>query len=93
MKKTYLECISLQTVTWDKIKVNGKVNLNITFRSDPHHVVYVAKNRDKFILLLDCMTESNFKLDFKNNHLHSRLEDTAKFKHNNTAKFKHKYKT
>ena len=74
-------CITLQTVTGDKINVHGKVHLNIAFGDAIyHHVAFVADISDQFILGLDFLRENTFKLDFKNNELHSSTEDTAVFK-------------
>ena len=40
----------------------------------------IADISDKLILELDFLKENNFKLDFKNNKLHSNSEDIAIFK-------------
>ena len=64
-------CVTLQTLTGDKINVRGKVHLNIAFgNATYHHVAYVAEIRDPCILGLDFLRENNFVLDFKNNELH-----------------------
>ncbi|GFT68534.1 retrovirus-related Pol polyprotein from transposon 412 [Nephila pilipes] len=49
-----------------------------------HHMAYVVDINDQFILGLDFLKENNFKLDFKNNELHSCSEDTAVFKTKNS---------
>ena len=68
-------------MTGDKINVHGNVHLNITFGDAIYHnVAYVADISDPFILRLDFLRENNFKLDFKNNKLHSSSEDIAVFK-------------
>lgn len=77
-------CVSVhQTVIGDKIKMHGKINLNITFKNITYHVAYVADS-DKFILGLDFMKENSFKLDFKNNEQHSRSGDMAVFNTKNS---------
>ena len=43
-------------------------------------MVYVADISDQFILGLYFLRENNFKLDFKNNDLHSSSEDIAVLK-------------
>ena len=74
-------CVTLKTVTGDKNNIHGKVHLNIAFGDAIyHHVAYVADISGQFILGLDFLTENNFKLNFKNNELHSSSEDIAAFK-------------
>ena len=69
-------CVTLQTVTSDKINVNGKIYFSITFGDTIYHqVAYVADISDPFILRLDFLRENNFKFDFENNELHSSSED------------------
>ena len=68
-------------MTGDKINVHGKVNLNITFGDAIYqHVASVADISDPFILGLNFLQENNFKLDFKNNKLHSCSRDITVFK-------------
>ncbi|GFS39099.1 retrovirus-related Pol polyprotein from transposon 412 [Nephila pilipes] len=49
-----------------------------------HHIAYVADINDQFILGLDFLKENNFKMDFKNNELHSCSEDISVFKTKNS---------
>ena len=73
--QTALKPSSVQTMTGDKININGKCFLNITFADVIyHHVAYIADKSDPFILRLNFLRENNFKLDFKNNKLHSNSE-------------------
>lgn len=73
-------CVTLQTVTGDKIPINGKVNIKIRFGNTYYdHTVFVAEISDIFILGLDFLKKYNFVLDFKNNSLHSTSEDVTLF--------------
>lgn len=73
-KKFSGRCSALpSSVAGDKIEVHGKVNLIIIFENASyHHVPYVADISEKSIFGLDLLKENNFKLEFKNNELHSR---------------------
>ncbi|GFY22203.1 retrovirus-related Pol polyprotein from transposon 17.6 [Trichonephila clavipes] len=69
-------CVSLQTVTGDKIHVHGKTNIILRFGNiDYHHTVYIADITDPCILGLDFLKNNNFKLDFENSNMHSKFED------------------
>ena len=58
-------CVTLQTVTSDKIYIYGKFYLNIAFGDAfYHHVAYVAGISDPFILGLDFLRENNSYSDF-----------------------------
>ncbi|GFX05785.1 retrovirus-related Pol polyprotein from transposon 412 [Trichonephila clavipes] len=60
-------CISLQTVTGDKIHVHGKANVTLRFGNiDYHHTAYIADITDPCILGQDLLKNNNFKLDFDN---------------------------
>lgn len=66
-----LSCISFQRWPMRKFKFMEKIDLSITFgNATYYHVTYVADISDQFII----------RLDFKNNKLYSRSEDTALFK-------------
>lgn len=68
-------------MTGDKINVHGKVYLDIAFGDAMyHHMAYVADINDQVNLGLDFLKENNFKLDFKNNALHSTSKDIPVFK-------------
>ncbi|GFT76639.1 retrovirus-related Pol polyprotein from transposon 17.6 [Nephila pilipes] len=74
-------CVTLQTVTGDKIPIIGKMNIKITFGNNANsHTVYVAKIKDNFILGLAFLEKYNFILDFKDNSLHSTTEDVTLFR-------------
>ncbi|KFM56688.1 Retrovirus-related Pol polyprotein from transposon 412, partial [Stegodyphus mimosarum] len=76
-------CVTLQTVSGEKIDIEGKLNVNITFGSATyHHTAYVAEITDPCILGLDFLRKHNFSLDFKNNELHSASEDITLFEIN-----------
>ncbi|KAF8771471.1 hypothetical protein HNY73_018890 [Argiope bruennichi] len=73
-------CITLQTVTGDKIHVNGKVNLAIRFGNiNYHHTAFVAEITDPCILGLDFLRKYDFKLDFGNSRMNSKFEDITLF--------------
>ncbi|GFV64242.1 retrovirus-related Pol polyprotein from transposon 412 [Trichonephila clavipes] len=73
-------CVSLQTVTGDKIQVHGKANVTLRFGNiDYHHTAYIADITDPCILGLDFLKSNNFKLDLENNNLHSKFEDITLF--------------
>ncbi|GFV98192.1 retrovirus-related Pol polyprotein from transposon 412 [Trichonephila clavipes] len=68
-------CVSLQTVTGDKIQVHGKANISLRFGNiDYHHTAYIADITDPCILGLEFLKNNNFKLDFENSNMHSKLE-------------------
>ena len=74
-------CVTLQTVTGDKINVHGKVHLGIAFGDAIyHHMACIADISDQFILGLDFLRENNFKLEFKKKQLHSSSEYIVGFK-------------
>ncbi|GFT28012.1 retrovirus-related Pol polyprotein from transposon 412 [Nephila pilipes] len=74
-------CVTLQTVTGDKIPIIGKMNIKITFGNNAYsHTVYVAKIKDNFILGLDFLEKYSFILDFKDSSLHSTTEDVTLFR-------------
>lgn len=65
----------------DKIQIHRKARFHISFENATrHNVAYVANISDLLIHGLDFLKENNFKLNFKNNELHSRLDDEAKQK-------------
>ncbi|KFM65484.1 Retroviral-like aspartic protease 1, partial [Stegodyphus mimosarum] len=69
-------CVALETASGDKIDIEGKLNVSITFGSATyHHTAYVADIIDHCILALDFLRKYNFSLDFKNNKLFSAFED------------------
>ncbi|GFW46352.1 retrovirus-related Pol polyprotein from transposon 412 [Trichonephila clavipes] len=69
-------CVSLQTVTGDKIQVYGKANVTLRFGNiDYHHTAYIADITDPCILGLDFLKNNNFKLDFENGNMHSKFEE------------------
>ncbi|GFX60151.1 retrovirus-related Pol polyprotein from transposon 412 [Trichonephila clavipes] len=73
-------CVSLQTLTGDKIQVHGKANVTLRFGNvDHHHTAYIADITDLCILGLDFLKNYNFKLDFENNYMHSKFEDITLF--------------
>ncbi|GFW28489.1 retrovirus-related Pol polyprotein from transposon 412 [Trichonephila clavipes] len=73
-------CVSLQTVTGDKIQVYGKANVTLRFGNiDYHHTAYIADITDPCILGLDFLKNNNFKLDFENSNMHSKFEDITLF--------------
>ncbi|GFU73542.1 retrovirus-related Pol polyprotein from transposon 412 [Trichonephila clavipes] len=73
-------CVSLQTVTGDKIQVHGKANVTLRFgHLDYHHTAYIADITDPCILGLDFLKKNNFNLDFVNSNMHSKLEDITLF--------------
>ncbi|GFV49855.1 retrovirus-related Pol polyprotein from transposon 412 [Trichonephila clavipes] len=73
-------CVSLQTVTGDKIQVYGKANVTLKFGNmDYHHTEYIADITDSCILRLDLLKNNNFKLDFENSNMHSKFEDITLF--------------
>ncbi|GFS99683.1 retrovirus-related Pol polyprotein from transposon 17.6 [Nephila pilipes] len=74
-------CVTLQTVTGDKIPIIGKMNIKITFGNNAYsYTVYVAKITDNFILGLDFLEKYDFILDFKDSSLHSTTEDVTLFR-------------
>ncbi|GFT70886.1 retrovirus-related Pol polyprotein from transposon 412 [Trichonephila clavipes] len=73
-------CVSLQTVTGDKIQVHGKANVTLRFRNiDYHRTAYIADITNPCILGLDFLKNNNFKLDFENSNMHSKFEDITLF--------------
>ncbi|GFW57298.1 retrovirus-related Pol polyprotein from transposon 412 [Trichonephila clavipes] len=73
-------CVSLQTVTGDKIQVHGKADVTLRFGNiDYHHTAYIADITDPCILGLDFLKNNNFKLDFENSNMHSKFEDITLF--------------
>ncbi|GFW61247.1 retrovirus-related Pol polyprotein from transposon 412 [Trichonephila clavipes] len=69
-------CISLQTVTCDKIQVHGKANVTLRFGNiGYYHTAYIADITDPCILGLDFLKNNNFKLNFENSNMHSKFED------------------
>ncbi|GFU62527.1 retrovirus-related Pol polyprotein from transposon 17.6 [Trichonephila clavipes] len=73
-------CISLQSVTDDKIHVHGKVNITLRFGNiDYHHTACIADITDPCILGLDFLKNNNFKLDFENSNMHSKFKDITLF--------------
>ncbi|GFU22608.1 retrovirus-related Pol polyprotein from transposon 412 [Trichonephila clavipes] len=73
-------CVSLQTVTGDKIQVHGKANVTLRFGNiDYHHTPYIADITHPCILGLDFLKSNNFKLDFENSNMHSKFEDITLF--------------
>ncbi|KAF8793548.1 hypothetical protein HNY73_005013 [Argiope bruennichi] len=73
-------CITLQTVTGDKIHVNGKVHLAIRFGNiNYHHTAFVAEITDPCILGLDFLWKYDFKLDIGNSRMNSKFEDITLF--------------
>ncbi|KFM74235.1 hypothetical protein X975_18466, partial [Stegodyphus mimosarum] len=69
-------CVTLETASGEKIDIEGKLNVNITFGSAAyHHTAYVADITDPCTLGLDFLRKHNFSLDFKNNKLLSASED------------------
>ncbi|KFM62548.1 hypothetical protein X975_20006, partial [Stegodyphus mimosarum] len=69
-------CVTLETASGEKIDVEGKLNVNITFGSATyHHTAYVADITDPCILGLDFLRKYNFSLDFKNKKLLSASQD------------------
>ncbi|KAF8786417.1 hypothetical protein HNY73_008137 [Argiope bruennichi] len=73
-------CITLQTVTGDKIYVHGKVNLSIRFGNiNYHHTAFVAEITDSCILRLDFLRIYDFKLDCGNSKMNSKFEDITLF--------------
>ncbi|GBM82540.1 hypothetical protein AVEN_29328-1 [Araneus ventricosus] len=71
-------CITLQTVTGDKIQIIGKMNIKIRFGNASYdHSVYVVETADNFILELDFLKKYNFILDFKENSLNSVSEEVT----------------
>ncbi|GFU29205.1 retrovirus-related Pol polyprotein from transposon 412 [Trichonephila clavipes] len=73
-------CLSLQTVTVDKIQVHGKANITLRFGNiNYHHTAYIADITDPCILGLDFLKNNNFKLDFESSNMHSKFEDITLF--------------
>ncbi|GFU89541.1 retrovirus-related Pol polyprotein from transposon 412 [Trichonephila clavipes] len=73
-------CISLQTVTGDKIQVHGKANITLRFGNiGYHHTACIAGITDPCILGLDFLKNNNFKLDFENSNMHLKFEDITLF--------------
>ncbi|GFU33270.1 retrovirus-related Pol polyprotein from transposon 412 [Trichonephila clavipes] len=70
-----LPCVSLETVTGDKIQVHGKTNITLRFGNiDYHHTAYIADITAPCIFGLDFLKNNNFKLDFENSNMHSNLK-------------------
>ncbi|GFX25172.1 retrovirus-related Pol polyprotein from transposon 412 [Trichonephila clavipes] len=68
-------CVSLQTVTGDKIQVHEKANINLRFGNiDYRRTAYIADITDPCILGLDFLKNNNFKLNFENSNMHSNLQ-------------------
>ncbi|GFT04898.1 retrovirus-related Pol polyprotein from transposon 17.6 [Trichonephila clavipes] len=73
-------CVSLQTVTGDKIHVHGKANITLRFGNiEYHHTTYIADITDPCILGLDFLKNNNFQLDFENSNMYSKIEDITFF--------------
>ncbi|GFY21014.1 hypothetical protein TNCV_3990581 [Trichonephila clavipes] len=73
-------CVSLQTVTGDKIQVHGKANITLRLGNiDYPHKAYIADITDPCILELDFLKKNNFKLDFENSNMHSKFEHITLF--------------
>ncbi|GFX71472.1 retrovirus-related Pol polyprotein from transposon 412 [Trichonephila clavipes] len=73
-------CVSLETVTDDKIQVQGKANVTLRFGNiDHHHTAYIADITDPCILGLDFLKNNNFELDFENSNVHSKFENITLF--------------
>ncbi|GFU93294.1 retrovirus-related Pol polyprotein from transposon 412 [Trichonephila clavipes] len=73
-------CVSLQTVTGDKIQVHGKANITQRFGNiDYHHTACIADIIEPCILELDFLKNNNFKLNFENSNMHSKFEDITLF--------------
>ncbi|GFU35200.1 retrovirus-related Pol polyprotein from transposon 412 [Trichonephila clavipes] len=73
-------CVSLKTVTGDKIQVHGLANVTLRFGNiDYHHTAYIADITDPCILGLDFLKNNNFKMDFENSNMHSKFEDITLF--------------
>ncbi|GFX53961.1 retrovirus-related Pol polyprotein from transposon 412 [Trichonephila clavipes] len=73
-------CISLQTVTGDKIHVHGKANVTLRFGNiDYPHTAYIADITDTCIFGLNFLKNNNFKLDFENSNMHSKFEGITLF--------------
>ncbi|GFW08391.1 retrovirus-related Pol polyprotein from transposon 412 [Trichonephila clavipes] len=73
-------CVSLQTVTGDKIQVHGKANVTVRFGNiEYHHTRYEADITNPCILGLDFLKNNNVKLDFENSNMHSKFEDITLF--------------
>ncbi|GFS96612.1 hypothetical protein TNCV_3943991 [Trichonephila clavipes] len=73
-------CVSLQTVTGDKIQAHGKANVTLRFGNiDYHHMEYIADITDPGILGLDFLKNNKFKLDFENSNMHSKFDDITLF--------------
>ncbi|GFW66909.1 retrovirus-related Pol polyprotein from transposon 412 [Trichonephila clavipes] len=73
-------CVSLKTVTGDKIQVHGKADITLRCGSiDYHPTAYIADITDSCILGLDFQKNDNFKLDVGNSNMHSKFEDITLF--------------
>ncbi|GFX49141.1 retrovirus-related Pol polyprotein from transposon 412 [Trichonephila clavipes] len=73
-------CVSLQTVTGNKIHVHGKANITLRFGNiDYHHTAYIADITDPCILGLDFLKNNNFKLDFENSNMDLKFLRTSLF--------------
>ncbi|GFV08916.1 retrovirus-related Pol polyprotein from transposon 412 [Trichonephila clavipes] len=73
--------VVLQTVTGEKIDIQGKLKVKIQFGDTTYqHAVYVADIADPFILGLDFLKEHGFTLDFNKNELRSIHEEVTIFK-------------
>ncbi|GFV73826.1 retrovirus-related Pol polyprotein from transposon 412 [Trichonephila clavipes] len=70
-------CVSLQTVTGDKIQVHGKANITLMFGNIDY--LHTADIADPCILGLDFLKNNNFKVDFENSNMHSRFKDITLF--------------
>ncbi|KFM73507.1 Gag-Pol polyprotein, partial [Stegodyphus mimosarum] len=69
-------CVTLEIASGEKLDIEGKLNVSITFGSATyHHTPYVADIIDPCILGLDFLRKYNFSLDFKNNKLFSAFDD------------------
>ncbi|GFW40157.1 retrovirus-related Pol polyprotein from transposon 412 [Trichonephila clavipes] len=73
-------CVSLKTMTGDKIQVHGKANVTLRFGNiDYHDTGHIADITDPCILGLVFLKNNNFKLDFENSNMYSKFEDITLF--------------
>ncbi|GFU61240.1 retrovirus-related Pol polyprotein from transposon 17.6 [Trichonephila clavipes] len=67
-------------MTVNKIQVHGKANVTLRFGNiDYHHTAYIADITNPCILVLDFLKNNNFKLDFENSNMHSKIENITLF--------------
>ncbi|XP_035232659.1 uncharacterized protein LOC118204447 [Stegodyphus dumicola] len=72
--------VTLQTVTGDKIPIEGKINIIITFGIETYqHLAFVANIANELILGLDFLQKYDFTLDFERNEMRSAKEDITVF--------------